>query len=81
MSDFKNELLFTTYGINYSLIDPIYRKGSLIIREYEVSKEKLEKYEELKKENKLVKPPRQKITYKITHDDLINDEFWNQFLP
>lgn len=31
-TEFKNELLFTKFGINYSKIDPVYRKGTIVIR-------------------------------------------------
>ena len=29
----KNEILFTEFDINYAKIEPIYRKGSTIIRQ------------------------------------------------
>ena len=31
-SDFKNEMLFSRYGINYAKIEAVYRKGSIIVR-------------------------------------------------
>jgi tRNA(His) guanylyltransferase len=33
LSDFKNEMLFTKFGINYAKIDPIFRKGTTLIRQ------------------------------------------------
>ena len=45
-SDFKNEMLFNKYNINYAKIEPVYRKGSILIRLpadfYEPESEKVE---------------------------------------
>lgn len=81
MSDFKNEMLFQDFGINYAKVEPIYWKGSLLIRYDHTSKEKFEKYLALKESGKQVDPPRTKYKYKVTHEDLIQDSFWQQNFP
>ncbi|ORZ23198.1 Thg1 C terminal domain-domain-containing protein [Absidia repens] len=66
----KNEILFSQYDINYSKIDPIYRKGSTILR--------------LKREVTSISPrtgeqvTRIKATPTAVYDDIIGQEFWDQ---
>jgi tRNA(His) guanylyltransferase len=83
LSDFKNELLFSQFGINYSKLDPIFRKGSLLVRKYTADKEKQEKMEKILKENPNAKvsKPRMKATYELQHVDLIQEEFWRANFP
>ena len=47
LSDYKNEYLFKK-GINYSKIEPIFRKGSVIKRISTCTEDKLKKYQEIK---------------------------------
>ena len=32
----KNELLFNSFGINYNNVENIFKKGSILIRGYEI---------------------------------------------
>ena len=44
LSDFKNELLFKDYGINYAKIDEIFRKGTLLVKYEDCSDSKKQIY-------------------------------------
>ena len=83
-SDQKNELLFKEFGINYNTIEPIYRKGTILIRK-EVVKEKHllneEKgiEEEKEGENNKKKQISMKKVVTDIHEDLIGDEFWEKY--
>ena len=65
----KNELLFSTFGINYNNIDSIFRKGSTLYRSLQpvksVSSRTGHEVERMKKE------------VQVTHEDIISDTFWN----
>lgn len=66
----KNELLFSEYGINYSKIDPIFRKGSFLYRD-------TEECQHISK-NTGEKVSRSRSVVKIIHDDLISNDFWEK---
>lgn len=78
LSDAKNELLFTEFGINYSQTDAIGRKGTVLRRIWEADPEKQKKYEEIKEKNpeKKIDPPRKKQKIINTNEDIIGKEFW-----
>lgn len=80
LSDAKNELLFTEFGINYSQTDAIGRKGTVLRRVWEADLEKLKKYEEIKEKNpeKKFDPPRKKQKILNTNEDIIKKEFWTE---
>lgn len=78
LSDYKNEILFSQFNTNYSKIEPIFRKGSLVVRRKGVDPVKLQKMTELSKDitgNKF-NPPREKLILEIIHEDLIEEDFW-----
>ncbi|SAL98334.1 hypothetical protein [Absidia glauca] len=66
----KNELLFSKYNVNYNNIEPIYRKGSTIIR--------------LRQEVTSISPrngepvTRTKLVPAAVHDDIIGQDFWDK---
>ncbi|KAI8375981.1 tRNA-histidine guanylyltransferase 1 [Radiomyces spectabilis] len=66
----KHEMLFTNYGINYNNLDPIYKKGSVIVRE--------------KREVESVSPRNGEIVRRLKaipvalHEDIIGESFWNE---
>ncbi|CAO3654595.1 unnamed protein product [Mucor hiemalis] len=65
----KNEILFTQFNINYNKIDPIYKKGSTIIRrKTEVTSISPRNGEEVK---------RIKLVPTAVYDDIIGPEFWD----
>ncbi|KAI8978540.1 Thg1 C terminal domain-containing protein [Pilobolus umbonatus] len=69
LSKHKNEILFSEFGLNYNNIDPVYRKGSTIIR--------------LKTEVHSISPndgrpvTRMKLIPTAVHEDIIHPSFWN----
>ena len=66
----KNELLFSNYGINYSKIDSIYRKGSFLYRD-QVQETHVSKHTGQE-------CIRKKWVVKVSHEDLISNEFWEK---
>lgn len=78
LSDFKNEMLFTQFNSNYSKIEPIFRKGSLILKRKGVDPEKLQKMEEIAKlkGNTKISMPREKLILEVLHEDLIEEDLW-----
>ena len=75
-------MLFNKFGINYNNEKAIHKKGSLLIRDEVVDKEKLEKYvERVKKGIKKISKPRAKKTIVVLHEDLIKEEFWKKSFP
>lgn len=82
VSEEKHNMLFNKFGINYNNEKAIYKKGSLLIRDEVVDKEKLEKYvERVKKGIKKISKPRAKKTIVVVHEDLIKEEFWKKSFP
>ncbi|KAI8973236.1 Thg1 C terminal domain-containing protein [Mycotypha africana] len=66
----KNEILFTEFGINYNNIEPIYRKGSTIIRKMtEVTSISPNTGEEVK---------RIKLIPTAIYVDIIGEGFWQE---
>lgn len=67
----KNELLFSTYDINYNTIDPLYRKGSVIYR-------KPTEVTTVSSRDNVTKVTRTKLVIQVTHVDIIGDDFWDE---
>ncbi|KAJ2964306.1 hypothetical protein NQZ79_g833 [Umbelopsis isabellina] len=66
----KNEILFSDFNINYNSLAPVYKKGSVIIRqETEVKSISAQTGKEV---------TRQKRVPTVLHDDIIGDTFWEQ---
>ncbi|KAG0170729.1 tRNA-histidine guanylyltransferase 1-like [Apophysomyces sp. BC1015] len=66
----KHEILFTQFGINYNAIEPIYRKGSVIIRKKtEVTSISPNSGQEVK---------RIKLVPNAIHEDIIGQSFWDE---
>ncbi|MQM07137.1 hypothetical protein Taro_039975 [Colocasia esculenta] len=66
----KNELLFQRFGINYSMLPAMFRKGSCVFRD---------KVEETVKQDGSEKPiKRTQRTVRVDHCDIIGEEFWNE---
>lgn len=72
LSSDKNEILFQEFGINYNNLSPLYRKGTVIVRE--LVPDEMAPAEGGKKSGK------QKCT-KLTsmHVDIIQKDFWNKY--
>ncbi|XP_006458971.1 hypothetical protein AGABI2DRAFT_200849 [Agaricus bisporus var. bisporus H97] len=64
----KHEILFSRFNINYNMLDPRFRKGSVLVRE-EVDNEE---------ETKKSKQNKKRVTrINLLHCDLIKDESWD----
>ncbi|GAB7355155.1 hypothetical protein MBLNU459_g5725t2 [Dothideomycetes sp. NU459] len=84
----KNEILFSQFGINYNNEPEVYRKGSVVFREYDdpppppppdaatpsQAPPKQQSKTQLEKERKR----RQKARVVVEHVDIIKDAFWTQ---
>ncbi|MEW5300981.1 MAG: hypothetical protein WDW36_003867 [Sanguina aurantia] len=69
LTEFKNELLFSRFGINYSKISEQFKKGSTVIRQKVSTQKVLE-------DGTVVE--RSKKALVVLHVDIIRDEFWRQ---
>ncbi|KAL1953337.1 hypothetical protein VTO42DRAFT_2991 [Malbranchea cinnamomea] len=94
VSSDKNEILFTRYGINYNNEPEMYKKGSVLFREYELQpapetkgtgrEETLQEAEEEERGelSKTQAAKRKKLQKKanivVAHIDIIKDEFWDR---
>lgn len=89
VSSDKNELLFSRFGINYNNEPEIYKKGSVIFRDYELvepgshnaaeeADRLAEPVEQSKSQTDKEKKKRTKARVVIEHLDLIKDEFWDK---
>lgn len=85
----KNELLFTKFGINYNDEPDIYKKGSVIFRDYELAEpgshdaageadSTAEPAQLSKSRSEKEKKKRTKATVVIEHLDIIKDDFWER---
>ncbi|KAK9863407.1 hypothetical protein WJX84_003746 [Apatococcus fuscideae] len=78
-ADFKNELLHSKFGINYSKLDPRLRKGSIIIRQ---GKRKADEAGQptqadcLAADSVVVVAPAASKGLEVLHVDLIQEGFW-----
>lgn len=82
----KNEILFSRFGINYNNEEEIWRKGSVLVREYEKGEgERVREGEvtaEVKEESRTQRERREKTRRKakvvVRHCDIIKDAFWEE---
>lgn len=85
----KNELLFTKFAINYNNEPDIYKKGSVIFREYELvepgshtaaaeADSAAEPAQLSKSQSEREKKKRTKAKVLIEHLDIIKDDFWDR---
>ncbi|KAH8744885.1 Thg1 C terminal domain-containing protein [Diaporthe sp. PMI_573] len=85
----KNELLFSRFGINYNDEPDIYKKGSVIFRDYELAEpgshnaaaeaeSAAEPAQLSKSQLEKEKKKRAKAKVVIEHLDIIRDEFWER---
>ncbi|KAL3471992.1 Thg1 C terminal domain-containing protein [Aspergillus californicus] len=89
VSSDKNEILFKRFGINYNNEENIYRKGSVVFRQYQLEETKdpnAQKLEEgtcipeptSKSQQEKFRKLRRKAQVVVEHGDIIRDEFWEQ---
>ncbi|KAF4487939.1 tRNA(His) guanylyltransferase [Fusarium agapanthi] len=85
----KNEILFSRFSVNYNNEPEIYRKGSVIFRDYELVDpdshntmqtidSQAEPVEQSKSQKDKDKKSRAKARVVVEHMDIIKDDFWNQ---
>ncbi|KAE8450633.1 transcriptional activator [Mollisiaceae sp. DMI_Dod_QoI] len=87
----KNEILFSRFKINYNNEPEIYKKGSVIFRDYELvepgtapedidedSAKTLEQAELSKTQEEKDRKRRAKARITVQHVDIIKDEFWER---
>ncbi|QSZ29538.1 hypothetical protein DSL72_004053 [Monilinia vaccinii-corymbosi] len=86
----KNEILFSRFGINYNNEPEIYKKGSVVFRDYELvepgvpetsdedSAKTGEEKELTKTQLEKDKKRRAKARITVQHVDVIKDEFWQR---
>jgi tRNA(His) 5'-end guanylyltransferase len=67
MSDYKNELLFSQFGINYNDLPAVMRKGSIIVKKV---------VEETMERSPGVFVQKRRKGFAVLHEDLIRDHFW-----
>lgn len=69
LSDFKNELLFTQFGINYAHLPEQFRKGSVVVREDREVTGPNTRGEEVTRVRRIPV---------VLHVDIIRDRFWQE---
>ena len=69
MSADKNEILFKRFGINYNEIDPMFRRGSLLVRMPVGGSDPLPPSSATRK-------GAAKTTISLLHDDMLKDAWW-----
>ncbi|PQE15940.1 hypothetical protein CJF31_00008562 [Rutstroemia sp. NJR-2017a BVV2] len=86
----KNEILFSEFGINYNKEPEIYKKGSVVFRDYELvepgaakpieddSAKTVEEREISKTQEEKDRKRRAKARITVQHIDIIKDEFWER---
>ncbi|KAL4970476.1 tRNA guanylyltransferase [Aspergillus stella-maris] len=93
VSSDKNEILFKRFGINYNNEEEIYKKGSVVFRQYQLEEKKTggtdqdatgeqdtpASQEKLSKtQQEKFKKLRRKAQVVVEHVDIIKDEFWER---
>jgi tRNA(His) guanylyltransferase len=87
----KNEILFSRFKINYNNEPEMFRKGSVVFREYELD-EPQDPVQEMddsssadaqpnalsKTQTEKIRKERAKARIVVKHLDIINDEFWER---
>ncbi|KAM3510673.1 hypothetical protein MY11210_005708 [Beauveria gryllotalpidicola] len=85
----KNEILFSRFQINYNNEPDIFRKGSVVFRDYELVdpashktaetvNELAEPVQQSKTQNENDKKRRSKARIVVEHLDIIRDDFWDR---
>ena len=83
----KNEMLWSRFGINYNNEDEMFRKGSVIFREYEVKlngagvepgQPNGPVSEPSKTQQERARKAKMKAEIVVRHVDIIKEEFWDQ---
>ncbi|KAK4937920.1 tRNA-His guanylyltransferase [Elasticomyces elasticus] len=88
----KNEILWSRFGINYNNEAEVFRKGSVVFREYALESVKDDRDEKIegdgasgtreqqlsKTQMEKMRKTRQKAKVVVRHVDIIRDEFWVQ---
>ncbi|KAI1342824.1 Thg1 C terminal domain-containing protein [Xylariaceae sp. FL0016] len=85
----KNEILFSRFGINYNNEPEIYKKGSLVFRDYELVEpgthdtmaaedEQGQPAKQSKTQEEKDKKSRRKAHVVVEHLDIIKDDFWDR---
>lgn len=70
----KNELLFSSFGINYNNLDQSFRKGSVIYRR--LKQQEVDQEYGLSVSKAKVKKRKTELT--VQHCDIIGDAFWRE---
>ncbi|SGZ50891.1 CIC11C00000005149 [Sungouiella intermedia] len=73
----KNEILFKQCGVNYNNEPDMFKKGTVIVREYEAWTGEAEERELTTRQKQRAEKARRKAKVSIYHVDIIKDEFWN----
>ncbi|OKP06280.1 tRNA(His) guanylyltransferase [Penicillium subrubescens] len=84
----KNEILFKRFGINYNNEEEIYKKGSVLYRQYELQDPKeapasqeedsLPEAKQSRSQQDKLKKLRRKAQVVVDHIDIIKDDFWER---
>ncbi|GLI71843.1 tRNA-His guanylyltransferase [Penicillium ochrochloron] len=84
----KNEILFKRFGINYNNEEEIYKKGSVLYRQYELQDPKeapasqeedsLPEAKQSRSQQDKLKKLRRKAQVVVDHIDIIKDDFWDR---
>ncbi|KAL4997874.1 Thg1 C terminal domain-containing protein [Aspergillus recurvatus] len=89
LSSDKNEILFKRFGINYNNEEEIYKKGSVVYRQYQLEETKTPQglaeeegapvQENISKtQQEKLRKLRRKAQVVVEHLDIIKDEFWER---
>ncbi|PYH39609.1 tRNA guanylyltransferase [Aspergillus neoniger CBS 115656] len=88
LSSDKNEILFKRFGINYNNEEEIYKKGSVIYRQYQLEEKSDSSVQEetsplqedtpSKTQQEKIRKLRRKVQVIVDHVDIIKDEFWER---
>ncbi|KAL2039279.1 hypothetical protein N7G274_007947 [Stereocaulon virgatum] len=80
----KNEILFSQFGINYNNEPEMYRKGSVVFRDYQTADMPAataaiagDGAETSKTQKEKERKRRSKAEIVVQHVDIIKDDFWN----
>lgn len=71
LSEHKNELLFSQFGINYNNLPQMFRKGSILYKK-EVDETTLDT-----RTNEQVIRKKKRVV--VEHEDIISDDFWKKY--
>lgn len=72
----KNEILFDLCGINYNNEPEMFKKGTVIVREYDMGT-KVDDTGLSARQTQRAEKARRKAKVQLYHTDIIKDDFWN----